>query len=370
MTSQLTDPTKIYEPDPLAYGDEFRNEYGSVRRKLVYREYCYDHISMSDVLSLFIEYKNDPEYLILRGWVNDYPNQERLDWLNDRDRFTGDCSFIYRFIKSSKRGNDVYKHLVTERLKPLNQLKDITFFSDEYSDKHTSFLFLTLTYNTKRTDVQTAWDTIGDEFHLFISNIKKQYGNIEYFRVWESTQNYYPHIHVLIGFKKHSFPVFTHEDRSGKKTYRIPWNDNKKISGYWHSHVDVQALCNTQGAVKELTKYVTKDLCSDKGNKTNAMIWLFRKQGYGITKGFIELLDNNFANIDISEPTNSTLIKEQCRIETNDFVKWEFIGILSAYQLKITSDILVCDIKKPPPDVVEKINYEQQRWLSNHRKGW
>jgi hypothetical protein len=182
-------------------------------------------------------------------------------------------------------------------------------------------------------------------------------------RTWESTNSFYPHVHCIILFEEESFNVITHIDKSGEISYRIPYKQKQDIAKYWHSNIDIQAVDSTHGAVLELTKYITKDLCSNKGDVTNSMIWLFGKQGYSISKGFIKSISG--FDIDINEPNNSDLIKEMCNCN-QDKVKWEFVGILRGKHLGFNGDIWYVELKKPPPRVADLLIQEHMRWLCLH----
>lgn len=361
--------------EPLSeFDDNFRNDYGAIRNRYVRSHYYGNDIDLEDVVNLFIEWRNDPEYFILRGLTLDDGYQERIIAKPDEMKYGFDQYalpesqlYLYKFVKAAKRGNDVYQYLVKKKLGPLNDLEKVTFFKENWGNKKTNLLFVTLTYDNNRCDINTAWKKIGPEFHLFCNNLRKQYGHIEIFRTWESTSHYYPHVHVLIAFKDKSFPVFIHKGQDGKRSFRIPTKDKDKISSYWHSHVDIKGVDNSKGAINELTKYVTKDLCSEKGNQTNAMIWLFRKQGYSISKGFIGLITGQFSNIvDLREPKMADLIKDEMYNCNRLDVKWEFIGILRGQQLGFLGNIWTVDMKKPPPRVADLLIAEYKRWNALH----
>lgn len=350
------------------FGQEFRNSYGSIRGSKVRNQFDVGNIILPDVIDLYEEWMKDDEYLILKGV------KDRIQESFDDEGKLLDCNdvvlsnTVYRFIKASKRGNDVYQYLVGKKLKPLNDLPDVTFFKDDWGVKNTSLLFVTLTYDTKRCDEVTAWENIGKDFHLFYTKLRQEYGDFEYFRTWESTKNCYPHAHILIAFKKKSFPVFIHTDKDGHRTFRIPKADKDKIASFWHSNVDVQGVNGTKDAIDELTKYVTKDLCSDKGHKTNAMIWLFGKQSYAITKGFVSLIKNCFAcvteEVDVGEPSMDDLINSDMCNCNNDVHDWKFVGVLRGRQLGFSGSMWVVDVEKPPPKLNDLIQKEALRWNS------
>jgi hypothetical protein len=346
--------------DGSLFGGEVRNPYGSIRWGKVRHLFSKNEIVLPDMVDIYKEWMKDDEYLILRGTKDVI--QERLGGLEPYIT----SSFVYRFIKASKRGNDVYQYLIKKRLEPLNDLPDITFFKDNWGEKNTNLLFVTLTYDTKRCDEKTAWENIGKDYHLFYTKLRQEYGDIEYFRTWESTGHFYPHAHILIGFKDKTFPVFIHTNKEGQRSFRIPTHEKDKIASFWHSNVDVQGVSNTKDAIDELTKYVTKDLCSDKGHKTNAMICLFRRQSYAITKGFVSLVQNCFAKVTeenrIEDVGNFDLIKDVMCNCNNEVKDWHFVGVLRGKQLGFSGVLWVVDVEKPPPDVLDLILKEEIRW--------
>ena len=354
---------KVNEEKSSPFGQEYRNEYNSIRWGKVRSQFLGNNIILPDVTTLYEEWKDDAEYIVLKG-TKDFIQKD----LDLKENVFPE--YVYRFVKASKRGNDVYRYLVKKRLKPLEDIPNVTFFKDDWGVKNTNLLFVTLTYDTKRCDETTAWKNIGIDYHLFCTKLRQEYGHIECFRTWESTGHYYPHVHVLIGFKDKSFPVFIHTDKEGKRSFRISKKDKDKIASFWHSNVDVQGVDDTKDAIDELTKYVTKDLCSEKGNKTNAMICLFRRQSYAITEGFVGLIKGCFAEIKekvlIGEIETCDLIKDEMCNCNKGLYNWEFLGILRGQKLKLSSEIWVIDIKKPPPPLIEMIVYEQKRWKANH----
>ena len=196
--------------------------------------------------------------------------------------------------------------------------------------------------------------------NLFLSNIRKKYGKILEARTWESTKNGYPHIHLLLLFKDHRFTVIKHYDnKKGDYTYRIPYHEKKEISRHWHSNIDIEVVNSIQGGVKELTKYITKDLCSKKGDITNAMIWYFQKQSYHISKGLVEEITGK--DLDLDPPVATDLINQMCN-SNQEKLEWEFLGILRGKQLGFCKEIWTFDMNKPPPSVLDLIKKENLRW--------
>ena len=378
--------------------NEFKNEYEAIRCKFVKNGFFNGVIGLSDVVNLYRTWRDDAEYFILCS--QSYFHQETFD--RDRTSYLGNVGIIktyigenkYKFIKASKRGNDVYKYLVDKKLKPINELQNVLFFKEDWGDKHTSLLFITLTYAIRKClscgkhyklglnqcpfcksyefidlSPSEAWKNIGVDYHLFCNKLRKKYGHIEFFRTWETTENFYPHVHVLIGFKNKDFSVFEHTDKKGKKTFRISKQDKDKINSFWHSNSDIQGISETDDATKELTKYITKDLCSAKGDKTNDMIWLFGKQSYAVSRGFVGLIKGCFAEITESQQIGDVATDDLINVMSNcnqQYEKWEFVGILRGVQLGVSSDLWSFDVKKPPPAIVELIEKERMRWATVH----
>lgn len=345
------------------YGQEVRNDYGSLRWGKIRGQYRYGYIDLVDVIDIYEEWRDDSEFIVRKGKrnivVKDPEGNDVPTWEN-----------VFRFTKASKRGNDVYRYLIDEKLKPLTELPNIKFFKEDWGEKNSKFLFVTLTFDTKKCNEAEAWAHIGEEYHLFYTKMRQEYGDFEYFRAWEATGHCYPHAHVLIAFKDKVFPVFVHEVDDGKRSYRIPKNEKDKIASFWHSHVDVQAVNDTGGAIGELTKYITKDLCSLKGAKTNAMLSLFRRQSYAITEGFTAFVKGSFVDTgnmgDVGVFDLDTFVMCNCN---NDIYDWEYLGVFRGLILNISSDIWFADVKKPPSALIHMVNNERRQWAKEHSGG-
>ena len=154
----------------------------------------------------------------------------------DNLRIKGEIEKETIAFKCAKRGNDVYWWRVWKRLKFLHNLKDRTLFDPHGNVKSSNVLFVTLTYDVKRSTIQESWETIGLEFNKWIRNLRKKYGRISYLRCWEGTEKGYAHIHVLMIFHNHHFKIF--RKRKGSKwIYRI--KEKEEFERSYHSFVDV-----------------------------------------------------------------------------------------------------------------------------------
>lgn len=333
------------------YGMELRNSYGCLRWSKIRSAYFLNDLDTNDVYDIYKEWVSDTEFLCLEN-IN--------------------TPGTYLFLKAAKRGNDVYRSIVSRKLQPLENIKNTLFFIDDYpdSEKRTPLIFVTLTVDAKKYSRDTAWKKIGTDWNRFKSALTKTYGKIETFRTWESTKNGYSHVHAIIGFVDHSFLLLRHKDKDGGFSYRIPYNDVKKISGYWHSFVDVRAVNDTAGATRELSKYITKELCSEKGNKTNAMICLHNKQSYAVSKHFFTLLEAQFVragydrlkqllNYKFDEPAN--LIKATLYNSNYDPSEWVFVGVMPGRKLGFEGGLWSVVAADPPDYVKDCVDFEKQR---------
>lgn len=345
--------TELIEPvTPLKVLLNLANDYGIIRQKAVRSAYFYDEgMDLPDVVDVYREWRDTSEHIVLS-----YDEEYTMD-------LDGIQSFIetnYMCIKASKKGNDVYKYLLKQKWKKVNELHDITFFTDRWSEKKTSMISITLTYGTARSPVDAAWITHGEEWHKFLARLKQEYGDFEFIRVWEAHKNYYPHCHAVIVFKNHQFQAWEQKNKDGSRKYRISDHDTAKIGSFWHSFVDISAVSSTGKALGHLSKYLTKDLMSEKGDITNAMTWLHRKQTYAISHNFFALINARCSVDEMKEPSTGDLIKD---VMANCNSEFELIGIWPSKLLKISSTRWYHIMKKPPPGVLLFVKMEYLKRL-------
>lgn len=250
-------------------------------------------ISESEALSYYKDWVKTPTYIVLTEADHDRRYIEYVSgswpavkppryWVN------------YYFVKASKRGNDVYRRKVSKRFYPfydkcksLNNVKFLNPKTDRMSTSH--LLFFTLTYDPSLCNKQSAWSNIGRQLNTFLSNIKKRYGKIKTIRCFEAFhKNGYPHIHLIIEFLDHTFNVSRYRFKSGKIGYILTSkSENESIGDIWHSYIKCEAVRNT-GGVGYILKYVTKDMYVSDDYTTISHLWLYHKQSYSVSKGFLD----------------------------------------------------------------------------------
>lgn len=314
-------------PDLL---DDISNSHGQIRRAPVFNAYMNGELSISDVVKIYRFYREEPEYMCLYG-IDNGTTYRCLDG-NERSFIEGSHWF---FAKCSKRGNDVYRSRVKDKFSWLNDVEEVEYFDQDSRDlKLTPLLFFTLTNDTSRCSLPESYFNVGDEYNSFKSDMQGAFGKISWFRTWESRKDGYAHVHIIAYFHEHEFPAHRHVNKDGRVTWRIPLAIKKRIAGYWHSFVDVQA-CYSTGAVRYATKYITKDLWQG-SCKTAAMLWLFNKQSYSCPHSFVEcvfMVEGSRLDIDMH----------------NSKYSYVFVGIFSNSLLHFHPSRWFLTFDRPPP---------------------
>lgn len=343
--------TNIVIPD-IKDLPEICNFYGQIRVKMLRQFLSYSpEVGGEEITDIYREWRDTSEHIVL---------SYLKEW--QEDLYTSNTFFDVRYmcVKAAKRGNDVYRALVKHKWRKVEEVDPVQIFQGDWGEKHTPMLSITLSYNQGRGPVEAAWETFGEDFHLWLAKLRQEYGDFEYVRCWEATNSFYPHAHVLIAFKKTVFNVFEHTNKDGSQSWLIGDSAEKKIAGFWHSFSNIRGCQDTGTTLQHLVKYITKDIFTKKGDKTNAMLWLHGNQAYAISKGFFELLKACFAEPTEGEPKTCDLISP---IMQNCNKTFEFVGIFPSKMLKIPSDEWFFKLNGPPPEAVQAFWREQNKEL-------
>jgi len=227
----------------------------------------------------------------------------------------------WKAVKAAKRGNDVYARRLRGRLKILSRLPRIECFKQkDRSRRHTTrVLFITLTRRREgRLDV--VWKGIVDDFNRWISGLRRRFGRIHVLRAWEANDDGYPHVHCVLYFEESEFETFFY---NGK--WRVQMKHEIAKNWRW-GFVDVIALSSLGAGVGYVTKYLTKvhdALEKGRGDHkailTLAMMWIFRKRAYSISRGFEDLLG-------VEEGDKKRAVLGQVDLEGNPIHMWVLVG--------------------------------------------
>ena len=273
-------------------------------------------MSVDDVVERYKSWVSQAEYLLLQRTLIEPGVHGSTKW---------DSQYIA--VKCSKRGNDVYRDRVRDSLFSIQEaLPDRSFFNPKERELQkkirTPLVSVTLTYDTKRCSIREAWENIGKEFDLWMKNLRKEFGRISIIRTWEAFKNEYPHINAILLFHDTDFGVFRH-----KSKFRV--RKKAVFSRHWHSFVDVRAVANLKRAVSYIMKYITKELFSENAILTRAMLWLFRKRSFSVSKDFISRL-KRLDKVAMHNSHQVSLTGERVTA-----IVWHFLGIFSKEELKI-----------------------------------
>ena len=118
----------------------------------------------------FLEFSLDKDFDFeeLKEFYRDWRNYDEyvvLQKQSENSRNKGEVEKETIAVKCAKRGNDVYWWRVWKRLKFLHNLKDHTLFDPHSNVKFSNVLFITLTYDTKRSMIRESWEIIGLAFN-------------------------------------------------------------------------------------------------------------------------------------------------------------------------------------------------------------
>ncbi|GAI11308.1 unnamed protein product, partial [marine sediment metagenome] len=239
--------------------------------------------------------------------------------------------------KSIKRCNDVYVKAIKQKMSVFLDQEPRVFFNRDWGVKRTNALSIVLEYDATKYTLGEAWFYVGIDFNRFLSNLKKQFGAISHIRAWQSHDSGMPHIHVIIYFKDFEFSVQSWNDGSFRVHPKQKVKPNGKycrqaIKDSWkQGFVDIKCIDSMGDTFKDLLKYVTRDLDGGAYTRTNAMAWYFRKQSFGISRDFKEVVWGISDSIGLVEPSDADAISKIRSNSNRELIAIEVFPIFPAY---------------------------------------
>jgi len=271
-----------------------------------------------------------------------------------------------RFHKLMKRGNNIHcyklKKVVAEHTSFLDDDRIQDFLLRKKDGKFvTNIMFATLTWDPKifLGNRNKAWRSISYYYNSFITKFRQKYGKCWVFKVFESTKNGYPHIHLLM-VTEESFECFQKYSKQEEK-YILRVRDKKDFAVFWNSFIDVRVPYS----ISEVKRYITKDLLKQFNPKcvsstqrlmSLALCWLYRKRSFSIShEGMInEIFPDLIQGLSITQISTSQQINE-----ISENYGYIFKGIVGIYQFK----------GEPPPDIIE-IELNSEDLFNLYSKIW
>ncbi len=273
------------------------------------RNYFLPRLRQQDVPWLmegFKAWRDYAEYLLIKG----------VNQVNGKKMFLA--------VKCSKRGNDVFANRLDRRLGFLRGItKTDLFHPEDFKPNRivkTNLLWVTLTFNPRLRSLDRAWETIMDDYNLWITNLRNKYGEISILRFIEAFPKEfkkdgskakafgYPHLHLVLLFHEAQFEVFPRmeegKDEKLGMVYRIQEKYKVESQGKWHSFIDIKALSSGRSVFNYVRKYCRKTHYGDSQGAmvTQSLLWLYRKQTYSMSKSFRSKLNDLIMDMQSSKP--------------------------------------------------------------------
>jgi hypothetical protein len=250
-----------------------------------------------------------------------------------------------------KRGNPQYIKLIQERLKPFLNNAPIVFFDDDWGEKRTNALYITGTYDPEYLGNDLGYLTTGSRFNSFITNIRSQLGDFVHIRSWQSQKNGNAHFHAILYFKDKEFNVVRWVDPKGVVSWRLPSRseDRTILKRAWKwGNLDIQCIKDMNETFKDLLKYVTRDLEGGESDLTNALLWYYQRQSFGISRDFVKTVWGK-ENVALSEPDNADLISPNMANSNFSLIRIEIFPTIRRDLFSKTVQTSIDTWEDPPP---------------------
>lgn len=322
--------------------EDFYNHSGLIRLREVRHDYLGGSLSFDDVIRVHALWVSQNEYVVVGSPLDASPPPPPFH--------CGVWHFDYEYwaFKMAKRGNDGHKARLKNKFSPLidtcSHNKAFRFIPDGSVRGRTPALMLTLTYDTSLCSMDDSWLNVGSELNLFLSNVRRHYGDISVLRSFESFSNGFVHVHLVILFHSHSFSCSRYLNaKSGKFEYLVPLSDKDFLSDSWHSFVKVSGVASL-GGVMYVAKYIFSGVFGEKSKRSLVSCWLFGRRQYGLSKDFVEVLGGYIPNFDTS------LLDSLMHNSNSNLGKHGFVAYAGVKKLPVDCDSAVFKLK-PPPDI-------------------
>ena len=393
----------MIEPALIVYEDPCRTKkFNVVKLKLVQKFYGLNlsKQDLPDLIDLYVDWRDTVEFIPMRmkyrtynyldlsglpvspeKWI--FKFNENTGLRADRFNENPDCNavvyegFRHQWInkKSVKRGNDIYVSLLKKKFSPLiESSKNVDFFSTVLNEKrsrvrHTRMLYLSGTCEHAKTgDIVASWISFGLYWNSYITSLKDIFGKTAHIRTWQSQKNGFPHFHALIYFFDFEFSsIYWEPDDSWRihNTQKVIVNRKTGekdfcrdvIKNRWKwGHLDVKCCDSSKSALKDLLKYVLRDLEGGESDLTNALVWYFRKKSFAVSRSFLKL----FGVGAFEEPENADLINGEAviqeAIQEDELVSIDVFPLIPRDMLPFYSQLTLKnwdDPPDPPPEMVD-----------------
>lgn len=220
--------------------------------------------------------------------------------------------YEYKAIRGVKRGDDRYAYATMRRFSLVERVLTSVMGSEEFfsrgehdRDKILSpLVFASLTYR-RDISIEDSWQKIGIDLNRYLSGLRRKYGKISIVRVFESQEEGYAHLHLLMYFHYVQWQGFRHWDlKRGRFVFRVDRVSEFK-RGWRGGFSDVSLMRSAADGYSYTKKYVTKavefDKADSKVTKTLALSWYFHKRSFSISGD----LSASYSDLNVTTNGNS-----------------------------------------------------------------
>lgn len=398
----------------------FRNREGTIKLKYVRNAFNYfiTASNLNEVVNLYKEWRDTSEYMPMRltykvsvtidatdlnttGEIySNYLESHRIPNTYYKDYVFFDRETMeWELKKSCKRGNDIYINIFKAKYNDsFRELNEKQFFTTVLNKsrkrlRKTKLLYITGTVSQRfccncgspisknvceccgglifvRLTIHKAWKEFGIYWNSFVTNLREQFKGCEYFRVWQSQENGYPHFHALMYFPNFDFSVvYWKEDKSfrihNRQKHKGRYVRDRIKQSWKHGYLDIKCCDSLKQAKTDLLKYIVRDLQGGESDLTNALIWFYGKQSYSISKKFF--VSVGCGNQTLHEPCNDEFINAEGVIQRNNskktLIRIEVFPLIRGDKLYLprekTYQTTIDTLKKPPPELINQDYFDK-----------
>ena len=248
-------------------------------------------------------------------------------------------------VKAAKRGNDVNQWRVVKRLEPLyDQFGALANIDTMDGRGETNILFFSMTTALGDDTLMDVWKGhpvsyddegkpsrwaggVSDHWNRFMSWIRKRFGKVAEIRTWEAHKNGMPHVHALLVFHDHTFPIFRHHGTKGS-AWRLQSREMKdEMARHWPpGFIDVEGVVNPGRGLEYVLKYVVgHGKGRDEGGidaHTLSLTWVFGLRQYGVSG--VDLIRSC-----ITQTIDLGTVQITIEGTALDGSKWSYLGVVA-----------------------------------------
>lgn len=238
-------------------------KYGLKKARDLFLKSAYSEASIQEY---YHNWRDDTNYMLGEKWHflknkagKRITKRERVSW------------------KLPKRGDELYKYYLKEKLKWISDLPGECIFNPIDRSKpiqQTNFLFVTWTMHIQdkfysNQEKHDIWKEDSAICNRTLTRLRQHYGEVEYWRSNEGTRAGFPSPHGVLFFPNYTWNARLMKVKRGKNKgkwyWRIFGDQHRKLKSILegkdvraspvHGFTDIQGVHNPRGALKHISKY-------------------------------------------------------------------------------------------------------------------